>query len=85
MVVAFTETIGPVEQEMIAMFNEQHINEESVREYIHTNGSNMGYNECIVFMTKEQYENLKDIVEPNAQKQNDFYEDLRIEQQGGLN
>jgi hypothetical protein len=44
----------------------------------------MGYNECIIFMTKEQYENLKDIVEPNTQKQNDFYEDLRIEQQGGL-
>jgi hypothetical protein len=72
MVIEFTETIGPIEQEMVAMFNDLHISEESVREYINTNGSNMGYNEWIVFMTKEQYENLKD---------NDFYEDLRLEQQ----
>lgn len=84
MVIEFTETIGPIEQEMIAMFNEQHISEEAVREYICTNGSNMGYNEWVAFMTKEQYKNLKDIVKPNMQKQKDFYEDLRIEQQGGL-
>lgn len=75
MIIEFTESIGTIEQEMVAMFNDMHISAESVREYIHTNGSNMGYNEWIVFMTKEQYENLKD---------NDFYEDLRLEQQGGI-
>lgn len=75
MVMEFTETLGTIEQEMIAMFNEQHISQEAVREYVHTNGSNMGYNEWIVFMTKEQYENLKD---------NDFYKDLILEQQGGV-
>ena len=75
MIIEFTENIGTIEQEMIAMFNEQHISEGSVREYIHTNGSTMGYNEWIVFMTKEQYENLKD---------NDFYQDLILEQTGGI-
>lgn len=60
MVIEFTEIIGPIEHKMIAMFNDQHISEDAVREYIHTNGSNMGYNEWIVFMTKEQYDNLKD-------------------------
>jgi hypothetical protein len=86
MVIEFTENIGPIEQEMIAMYNERHISEEAVREYICANGSNMGYSEWIAFMTKEQYENLKDIVEPNPNKtkdfiENNFYNDLIIEQQ----
>lgn len=75
MVIEFTETIGSIEREIIAMFNDQRISEEAVREYINANGSNTGYSEWIVFTTKKQYENLKD---------NDFYEDLRLEQQGGI-
>jgi hypothetical protein len=35
-------------------------------------------------MFKSQYENLKDLVEPNPQKEKDFYEDLVLEQQGEI-
>lgn len=89
MVIEFTESVGPLDQEMVAIFSDQHISEEAVREYICKYGSNVGYNEWIVFMTKQQYENLKDVEESTCKKmkefdKSDFYDDLRVEQQGGI-
>lgn len=89
MVIEFVESIGPIDVDMVAMFNDSVVSEESVRDYISKYGSNIGYNKYVVFMTKEQYENLKDI--PDIDKETEvsldnteFIEDLILEQQGGI-
>jgi hypothetical protein len=78
MIIEFTQTIANIDMPMVAMFNECYISEEFVREHITKYGPNIGYNAHIVYMTKEQYENLKD---PETLE---FYEDLKLEQQGGI-
>ena len=78
MVIEFTQTVANVDMPMVAMFNECYISEEDVREHITKYGPNNGYNTHVVYMTKEQYENLKD---PEV---DEFYSDLVVEQQGGI-
>lgn len=89
MVIEFVESIGPIDVDMVAMFNDSVVSEESVRDYISKYGSNVGYNKCVAFMTKEQYENLKDV--SNNDKETEvsidsveFVKDLILEQQGGI-
>lgn len=73
--------------EMVALFNEDRVSEECVREWLTNDG--IGYNQFVITMLKSQYEMLIDIVEPNPEKtkdfaENSFYEDLALEQQGGI-
>ena len=73
--------------EMVALFTENRISEECVREWIVNDG--ISYNPFVITMLKSQYEMLKDVVEPDLDKtkdfsENSFYEDLVIEQQGGI-
>lgn len=82
MVIEYEATCPGGKLEMVALFNEDRVSEECVREWI-VNDS-IGYNPFIITMLKSQYEMLEDIVEPNPQKEKDFYEDLVLEQQGGI-
>lgn len=87
MAIEYEETCPGGKVEMVALFNEDRVSEECVREWLTNDG--IGYNQFVVTMLKSQYEMLKDIVEPNTKKTNDFvensfYEDLVLEQQGGI-
>ena len=81
-VLEFEQTFGTIEMPMIAMFNSSRIREDAVRELV-INGT-VEHNDFIVVMFKSQYENLKDLIKPNVNKEKDFYEDLKLEQQGGI-
>lgn len=82
MMIEFTKTYSFVDVPMVALYNATRISEEEVRNKI-KNGR-VENDDFIVVMVKSQYENLKDLVEPDIQKERDFYEDLKLEQQGGI-
>lgn len=82
MMIEFTQLITSIGIPMVALYNETRINEEEVRNKI-VDGT-AEHCDFIVVMFKSQYENLKDLVEPDPQKEKDFYEDLILEQQGGI-
>lgn len=82
MMIEFTKTYSFVDVPMVALYNATRISEEEVRNKI-KNGR-VENDDFIVVMFKSQYENLKDLVEPDIQKEKDFYEDLKLEQQGGI-
>ena len=82
MMIEFTQTYSFVDVPMVALYNETRISEEEVRKKIKDGRAEN--DEFIVVMFKSQYENLKDLVEPDTQKEKDFYEDLVLEQQGGI-
>ena len=82
MMIEFTQLITGIGIPMVALYNETRINEEEVRNKI-VDGT-AEHCDFIVVMFKSQYENLKDLVEPDPQKEKDFYEDLILEQQGGI-
>ena len=82
MMIEFTQTYSFVDVPMVALYNETRISEEEVRNKI-VDGT-AEHSDFIVLMFKSQYDNLKDLIEPNPQKEKDFYEDLCIEQQGGI-
>ena len=82
MMIEFTKLLADTDIPMIALYNETRINEEEVRNKI-VDGT-AEHCDFIVVMFKSQYENLKDLVEPDPQKEKDFYEDLILEQQGGI-
>ena len=82
MMIEFTQLLAGTDVPMVALYNETRISEEEVRNKI-VDGTAQ-HSDFIVLMFKSQYENLKDLVEPNPQKEKDFYEDLIVEQQGGI-
>lgn len=82
MMIEFTQLLAGTDIPMIALYNETRISEEEVRNKI-VDGTAQ-HTDFIVLLFKSQYENLKDLVEPNPQKEKDFYEDLIVEQQGGI-
>ena len=82
MMIEFTQLFAGTPIPSVALYNETRISEEEVRKKIKE--GNADNNDFIVVMFKSQYENLKDLVEPNVQKEKDFYKDLRLEQQGGI-
>ena len=82
MMIEFTQTYSFVDVPMVALYNETRISEEEVRKKIKDGtAENCDF---IVVMFKSQYDNLKDLIEPNSQKEKDFYDDLILEQQGGI-
>lgn len=82
MMIEFTQLLANTDIPMVALYNETRISEEEVRNKIVAGTAE--HNDFIVVMFKSQYENLKDLIEPTPQKEKDFYEDLVIEQQGGI-
>jgi hypothetical protein len=87
MAIEYEATCPGGKVEMVALFNEDRVSEECVREWLTNDG--IGYNQFVITMLKSQYEMLIDIVEPNPEKtkdfaENSFYEDLALEQQGGI-
>ncbi len=75
-VIEFEQDYTPfTKMEMVALFNSSRIDEEIVREQI-LNGV-AEHNDFIVVMFKSQYERLFDFDES---KNDDFYNDLRLEQ-----
>ena len=82
MAIEFTQIISGIDIPMIALYNETRISEEEVRNKIIEGIAE--HSDFIVLMFKSQYENLKDLVESNSQKEKDFYDELCIEQQGGI-
>lgn len=82
MMIEFTQLLANTDIPMVALYNETRISEEEVRNKI-VDGT-AEHSDFIVVMFKSQYENLKDLIEPTVNKEKDFYEDLRLEQQGGI-
>ena len=80
MMIEFTRLLASTDIPMVALYNETRISEEEVRNKI-VDGT-AEHSDFIVVMFKSQYDNLKDLIEPNSQK--DFYEELVLEQQGGI-
>ena len=80
MMIEFTQVLASTLIPMVALYNETRISEEEVRKKIKDGTAE--HCDFIVVMFKSQYDNLKDLIEPNSQK--DFYEDLVLEQQGGI-
>ena len=82
MMIEFTRLIANIDIPMMALYNETRISEKEVRKKI-VDGT-AEHSDFIVMMFKSQYENLKDLVKPNPQEEKDLYEDLVLEQQGGI-
>ena len=62
--IEFTEVRRDIyEIEKVSMFNSSVISAEEVDKYIKSGLVTIGYNPNVVIMTKEQYENLKDVEE----------------------
>ena len=80
MMIEFTQVLASTSIPMVALYNETRISEEEVRKKIKDGTAE--HCDFIVVMFKSQYDNLKDLIEPNSQK--DFYEELVLEQQGGI-
>ena len=80
MMIEFTKLLADTDIPMVALYNETRISEEEVRKKIVD--STAEHSDFIVLMFKSQYDNLKDLIEPNSQK--DIYEELVLEQQGGI-
>ena len=83
-VIEFEELLatGDTPISKVAMFNETVVSESEVRSWIKQGLLDFDYKSTVVVMTKQQYENLFDHV--SVDDNQDFYDDLRIEQQGGL-
>lgn len=77
------EFINGHKLDKIAMFNETVVSEAEVRSWIEQGILDFEHKPTVVTMTKQQYENLFDHVSSTAEEAG-FYEDLRIEQQGGI-
>ena len=82
MMIEFTRLFANIDIPMVALYNETRISEEEVRKKIV--GDTAEHSDFIVVMFKSQYDNLKDLTETNPQKEKDLYEDLVLEQQGGI-
>ena len=83
MIIEWTESIGGGrELEKVAMFNSTVVSETTVRDWLERGVLDWVLKPSVVIMTKQQYQNLFD-QEPTSDEAN-FYEELRLEQQGGI-
>lgn len=72
------------ELDKVALFNETVVSETEVRSWIEQGLLDIEHKSTVVTMTKQQYENLFDHLSVAEPVHDDFYTDLRIEQQGGI-
>jgi hypothetical protein len=85
MKIEFTQTFSDsVELSMVALFNETVVSENEVRSWLEQGLFDVDTKPTVVVITKEQYENLFDRYTSNSEEADHFYDDLRIEQQGGI-
>lgn len=83
MIIEWTEPLGGGrELEKVAMFNSTVVSETTVRDWLGRGVLDWVLKPSVVIMTKQQYQNLFDR-EPTSDEAN-FYEELRLEQQGGI-
>lgn len=89
-IIEYTETfINGYKLEKVAMFNSTVVSANEVQSWIEQGILDIEAKSTVIVMTKKQYENLFDHVtfnnlEKAAENTDSFYEDLRIEQQGGI-
>lgn len=86
-VIEYVETFSNgYELEKVAMYNSTVVNAAEVNSWIKQGLIDIETKPTVVVMTKQQYQNLFDHInyEDLDKAPNDFYEDLRIEQQGGI-
>jgi hypothetical protein len=69
---------------MIALFNETVISEAEVQAWLGKGMFTVEIHPAIVIMTKNQYENLSDREQSKQSEKSTFYDDLRLEQHGGI-
>jgi hypothetical protein len=81
MILEFSETFGTTEIDQVALFNCEVISIDKVQHIVESIGS-MAYQKDIVFMSKEQWENLKDPDQhvKELKVQADLLQDLMMEQ-----
>lgn len=72
-----------VELQKVVMFNETVVSEVEVHSWIKQGLLDFEDKPTVVVMTKQQYENLFDHVSVDTSTE-EFYDDLRVEQQGGI-
>lgn len=89
-IIEYTETfVNGYKLEKVAMFNSTVVSTNEVQSWIEQGILDIDTKPTVVVMTKKQYENLFDHVtfdnlEKAVENTDGFYEDLRIEQQGGI-
>lgn len=89
-IIEYTETfVNGYKLEKVAMFNSTVVSANEVQSWIEQGILDIDTKPTVVVMTKKQYENLFDHVtfdnlEKAVENTDGFYEDLRIEQQGGI-
>lgn len=80
------EFINGYKLDKVALYNETVVSETEVRSWIEQGILDFEDKPTVVVMTKQQYENLFDhvsVVEDTIIN-DEFYDDLRVEQQGGI-
>lgn len=81
MAIEFTITMpNGYEIAKVALFNETVVSEETVRSWIDQDTFSVALKPTVVIMSKQQYLNLYDRIEPDDKKDRVFYEDLAMEQ-----
>ena len=89
-IIEYTETfVNGYNLEKVAMFNSTVVSANEVQSWIEQGILDIDTKTTVVVMTKKQYENLFDHItfdnlEKATENTDSFYEDLHIEQQGGL-
>lgn len=86
-VIEYTETFANGHTlDKVAMYNTTVVSAVEVNSWIKQGLLDIETKPTVVVMTKQQYQNLFDHInyEDLDKAPNDFYEDLRIEQQGGV-
>ena len=75
-----------IEFQKVAMFNETVVSETEVRNWIKQGLLGFEYKPTVVIMSKQQYENLFDHVSVETENSisEEFYDELRMEQRGGI-
>lgn len=66
MMIEFTQLLASTPIPSVALYNETRISEEEVRKKIKDGTAE--HSDFIVVMFKSQYDNLKDLIEPNVNK-----------------
>jgi hypothetical protein len=85
MKIEFTQTFSDsVEIPMVALFNETVVSENEVRSWLEQGLFDVDSKPTVVVITQKQYENLFDHYTSTSEDTGRFYDDLRLEQQGGI-
>ena len=83
MIIEWSEPLDSVRSiDKVAMFNTTVVDETTVRGWVESGLLDVVLKPSVVVMTKQQYNNLYD--KSSCESEAAFYDDLRLEQQGGI-